>query len=398
MWACRQIEPFYSEQGHQLELGFAPGSQFSKVVLMLKTALTDWHAANGGKMVNFAGWSMPVEYDSIVTEHNAVRTAAGLFDVSHMGRLRFANDCAESLLERLATRKIEGMGVGRIRYSLMTNESGGILDDVLIYRLEELDGQVKFWMVVNASNREKILAWLLQHDPENTAGLEDRTMDTAMIAVQGPLAVPTVDKMLHISVADMKYYTGQFVLYKGYPLLVSRTGYTGEDGVELVPPAEYAQALWQEVMDAGKELGFHAAGLGARDTLRLEAAMPLYGHELGEDINPAQADLGFALTLKDRTFVGSQAIVAAAGDLSLRKRVGLELDGRRAAREHSPILVGGVIVGEITSGSFSPTLQKPIAMGYIDPGLCEIGTDVEVDIRGKMHSAKIVALPFYSRR
>ena len=279
---------------------------------MLKTPLTDWHAQHGGKMVDFAGWSMPVQYSSIVDEHQAVRKAAGLFDVSHMGRLRFANPEAEALLEGLATRKIAGMGTGRIRYSLMTNAAGGILDDVLIYKLQELDGEEKFWMVVNASNREKILGWLKENDPQNQAGLEDRTTETAMIAVQGPQAVALVDGLLDCSVAEMKYYTGQFVLYQGYPLLVSRTGYTGEDGVELVPPAEHAEALWQTILDAGKEQGVLPAGLGARDTLRLEAAMPLYGHELSEDINPAQADVGFAITLKDRTFVGSQAIASAS--------------------------------------------------------------------------------------
>lgn len=365
---------------------------------MLKTPLTDWHAANGGKMVDFAGWSMPVQYQSIVQEHQAVRNAAGLFDVSHMGRLRFENPEAEALLEGLATRKIAGMGTGRIRYSLMTDANGGILDDVLIYKLAELDGPEKFWMVVNASNREKILGWLREHDPQNQAGLEDRTTETAMIAVQGPEAISLVDSLLDISVSEMKYYTGQFVLYQGYPLLISRTGYTGEDGVELVPPAEHATALWQTLLDAGRQKGVLPAGLGARDTLRMEAAMPLYGHELSEQINPAQADVGFAITLKDRTFVGHDAIATAANDENLPRRVGLELEGRRPAREQSAIMVGDQTVGEVTSGTFSPTLQKPIAMGYLAPGYAGIGTDVQIDIRGKLHSAKVVELPFYSRK
>lgn len=365
---------------------------------MLSTPLTNWHSANGGRMVDFAGWSMPVQYSSIVEEHNAVRNAAGLFDVSHMGRLRFENAYAEELLESLATRKIAGMGTGRIRYSLMCNEEGGILDDVLIYKLTEADGQDKFWMVVNASNRDKIVAWLKTHDPENKAGMEDRTVSTAMIAVQGPAAVSLVGGLLNQNLDEMKYYTGQFVQYNGYSLLVSRTGYTGEDGVELVPPADQAEALWQSIMDAGKSAGVVAAGLGARDTLRLEAAMPLYGHELSESINPAQADVGFAITLKDRTFVGSQAITDAKENDSLNLRVGLELEGRRPAREHSPIQVDGQVVGEVTSGTFSPTLQKPIAMGYVPAKFFAVGTTVDVDIRGKLHTAKVVALPFYSRK
>ncbi len=364
---------------------------------MLKTALTDWHAAHGGRMVDFAGWSMPVQYDSIMAEHAAVRTQAGLFDVSHMGRLRFSAPEAESLLERLATRKIAGTPTGRIRYSLMCNSEGGILDDVLVYKLRELDGQERFWMVVNASNREKILAWLQQHDPNNSAGLTDLTLQTAMIAVQGPQAVGVVDQLLDLDVAGMGYYTGQFVQYQGYPLLVSRTGYTGEDGVELVPPAEHAVALWETVLARGADLGFRPAGLGARDTLRLEAAMPLYGHELSESINPAHADLGFAITLKDRDFVGRDAILAAQQQSDARVRVGLELEGRRPAREECAVMSGEQTIGVVTSGTFAPTLQKPIAMAYIDPAYRALGTAVEVDIRGKRHAATVVKLPFYSR-
>lgn len=364
---------------------------------MQHTALTEWHAAHGGKMVDFAGWSMPVQYDSIMAEHAAVRNQAGLFDVSHMGRLRFSSPTAEALLERLATRKIAGTPVGKIRYSLMCNDQGGILDDVLIYRMQELDGGDKYWMVVNASNREKILNWLHRHDPQNEAGLEDRTRTTAMIAVQGPLAVPKIQELLKIDVAGMGYYSGQFVEYRGYPLLVSRTGYTGEDGVELIAPNEHAVALWELVLAEGASAGFRPAGLGARDTLRLEAAMPLYGHELSEEINPAHADLGFAINLKDREFVGRSAIVAAQKIPGSRRRVGLELEGRRPARENCPVLVGGQVVGMVTSGTFAPTLQKPIAMAYVDPTQAEVGRQVEVDIRGKLHPATIVKLPFYSR-
>lgn len=369
-----------------------------KVIQMLQTALHDWHVGNGGKMVDFAGWSMPVQYQSIVAEHHAVRKAAGLFDVSHMGRFRFAGTGAEALLESLATRKIAGIGRGRIRYSLLTNSDGGILDDVLIYKVQELDGTDRIWMVVNASNRGKIWQWLQQHDPGNATGLEDRTHDTAMIAVQGPAAIELVQRTLKISAGDLKYYTGEFVSYQGAPVLVSRTGYTGEDGVELVPPADLATTIWQQLLDAGKQQGVMAAGLGARDTLRLEAAMPLYGHELSESINPANADLGFAMTLPDRTFVGRQAIAAAAENSQARRRVGLELEGRRPAREHSPVLRDNQMVGEVTSGTFSPTLEKPIAMAYVDPGCSALGTQVQIDIRGKMHAATVVPLPFYTRK
>jgi len=252
-------------------------------------------------------------------------------------------------------------------------------------------------MVVNASNREKILDWLKLHDPANQAGMHDLTMQTAMIAVQGPKAVAVVDKMLDIDVAGMGYYTGQFTRYNGYPLLVSRTGYTGEDGVELIPPAEHAVALWETLLEQGQAEGFRPVGLGARDTLRLEAAMPLYGHELSEQINPADADLGFALTLKDRKFVGRDAILAVQQQGSHRVRVGLELEGRRPAREECGILVNGQVVGVVTSGTFAPTLQKPIAMCYVDREHSQLGTQVDIDIRGKVHQAIVVKLPFYTR-
>jgi len=365
---------------------------------MLKTALADWHAQHGGKMVDFAGWWMPVQYQGIVAEHQAVRTAVGLFDVSHMGRLRFTHTAAaEALLEKLATRKIQGMPLGKIRYSLLTREDGGILDDVLIYRLRETDGQEKFWMVVNASNRAKIVAWLRQHDPENQSGLQDLTLETAMIAVQGPAAVGLVDEMLDLEVAQMGYYTGRMVTYHGYPLLVSRTGYTGEDGVELIPPASHAEVLWQTLVDRGETVGVVPAGLGARDTLRLEAGMPLYGHELSESINPAEAGLDFAINLADRDFVGRDAIAAAKQQGLKQVRVGLELEGRRPAREDCPVLVDQQVVGRVTSGTFAPTLQKPIAMAHLPPARAALGTRVQVDIRGKQHAATIVKVPFYSR-
>jgi aminomethyltransferase len=252
-------------------------------------------------------------------------------------------------------------------------------------------------MVVNASNRDKILEWLRRHDPQNKAGLEDRTHTTAMIAVQGPLAVPAIHDLLGVDVAGMGYYSGQFVNFQGYPLLVSRTGYTGEDGVELIAPNEHAVALWELVLARGASAGFRPAGLGARDTLRLEAAMPLYGHELSEEINPAHADLGFAINLKDRHFVGRDAILAAQGLAGSRRRVGLELDGRRPARENCPVVTQGQTIGIVTSGTFAPTLQKPIAMAYVDPSFAEVGRSLEVDIRGKLHAATVVKLPFYSR-
>ena len=281
----------------------------------LQTPLHSWHSSNNGRIVDFAGWSMPVQYGSIVEEHHAVRKAIGLFDISHMGRLNFGGENAAQFLDHVATRRIVGMKPGQIRYGLVCNESGGILDDVLVYRLEDSKGNAEgdfvqsgkhptHQMVVNASNREKIIAWfnqLLESGTpfsRETVWFDDVTLATAMIAVQGPLAVETMQPLLDVDLQSMKYYTGSNAMFLGgvtgsnSPCFVSRTGYTGEDGCEITVDAEYAIPIWEAILKAGNSCGAMAAGLGARDTLRLEAAMPLYGHELSEEINPVQARPG----------------------------------------------------------------------------------------------------------
>ena len=374
------------------------------------TPLADWHSAHGGRMVDFAGWSMPVQYGSIVEEHHATRRAAGLFDVSHMGRLRLDGGGAEAFLDRLLTRKVVGQGPGKIRYSLVCNASGGILDDVLVYHLQESRGGLYHLVVVNASNREKIVAWFRsQLSPADDVQLADRTQETAMIAVQGPAALRCVEPLVGADIGGLGYYTGTETTICGQRGVVSRTGYTGEDGCELIVPAAAAVEVWEKVLAHGKSTGAMAAGLGARDTLRLEAAMPLYGHELSEQINPLQAGLSFAVNLEGRDFLGRAALVAAKQNKEQPVRVGLELAGRRAAREHyavhsSPPLRGGppatesrATIGEVTSGTFSPTLQKPIAMAYVPPRYAEVGTELAVDIRGSAEPARVVKLPFYSR-
>ena len=363
---------------------------------LLKTSLCNWHVENGGRMVDFAGWSMPVQYGSIIDEHNATRNAFTLFDVSHMGRFQFMGPDAESFLESLTTRRVAGMGIGKIRYSLMTNEAGGILDDVLVYRLGDEQAS-HFAMVVNASNRTKIADWIKKHQGDSDIGFQDRTEETAMIAVQGPQALAAAAQICALDPNTLSYYTGALTEIDGSQGMVSRTGYTGEDGCELVVDAPQAPTVWSKLLQLGESCGAMAAGLGARDTLRLEAAMPLYGHELSETINPVQAGLGFAINLKDRQFCGRDAIAAFKKDKSLPCRIGLELDGRRAAREHSVISVGGLTIGEVTSGTFSPTLQKPIAMGYVPREHSELGMELQVEIRGTQHAAKVVELPFYRR-
>jgi glycine cleavage system T protein (aminomethyltransferase) len=380
---------------------------------LLRTPLADWHSAHGGRMVDFAGWAMPVQYGSIVAEHQATRQAAGLFDVSHMGRLRLDGAGATAFLDRLLTRKVAGLGPGKIRYSLVCNETGGILDDVLVYHLQEHGGSLYHLLVVNASNRQKIVAWLRSHlKPGEDVSLADRTTDTAMMAVQGPAALRCVEPVVGADVGGLGYYTGTETTICGHAGIVSRTGYTGEDGCELIMPAAAAALVWEKVLAHGKDMGAMPAGLGARDTLRLEAAMPLYGHELSEQINPIQSGLAFAVTLEGREFVGRAALVAAKENKKQPVRVGLELSGRRAAREHYPVwkqefcessvdpklgMYTEHVIGEVTSGTFSPTLQKPIAMAYVEPQYAEVGTEVAVNIRGAGTPARVVKMPFHVR-
>ena len=361
---------------------------------LARTPLYDWHASHGGRMVDFAGWCMPVQYASITAEHQATRTAAGLFDISHMGRLRFDGDDAPAFLDRLVTRRVADLKPGRIRYALVTNEAGGILDDVLVYHLRDAAERSYFLVVVNASNREKILRWLAPRlAAERDVHLTDVTRDWAMIAVQGPRALSLVQPLVDVELAAMKYYTGREALIAGHGGIVSRTGYTGEDGCELIVGSQAAPGVWQRLIDAGAT----PAGLGCRDTLRLEAAMPLYGHELTENINPYQAGLAFAVDLEDREFTGQAALATFAADPKLPRRVGLELAGKRVPRENYPVLLQGRRVGEITSGTFSPTLEKPIAMAYVAPEAVAPGTELAVDVRGRAEPARVVPLPFYRR-
>jgi aminomethyltransferase len=361
---------------------------------LLHTPLHSWHAAHGGRLVDFAGWSMPVQYSSIVEEHQACRTSAALFDVSHMGRLFFEGPGAEAFLDRILTRKVLGLTPGKVRYSLVCNEEGGILDDVLIYYVIGLVGPPYFLLVVNASNRAKIVAWINRQLPRDVQ-LTDRTTQTAMIAVQGPQALERVTPHASFSLADMTYYSSITSTLDGVPTVISRTGYTGEDGCELIVEAPHAERLWTLLIGDGAR----PAGLAARDTLRLEAAMPLYGHELSESINPYQAGLDFAVSLKDREFVGRAALERFKNDPAQPKRVGLTLTGRRIPREHYGVFADDEKqIGEVTSGTFSPTLNKPIAMAYVPPRFATVGTKLAIDIRGSREPCEVVPLPFYRRQ
>jgi len=372
---------------------------------LAKTPLHEWHSAHNGRMVDFAGWSMPVQYGSILGEHQAAREGVGLFDVSHMGRLRFSGKGVPAFLDSLVTRRVDNLKSGAIRYALVCNEQGGILDDVLVYNLTNGDVEPVFAMVVNASNRAKIVAWIEQQlDTVDDVVMIDDTEISAMIAVQGPRALEVVQPLVSIDVSALKYYTGDFAQIGTLPGFVSRTGYTGEDGCELVFPGDGAEDVWEKLLASDLCDNIQAVGLGARDTLRIEAAMPLYGHELSEEIDPLSAGLGFAVNLvkskKDATpreFIGSQALgEIQAGGLS-KVRVGLELPGRRAPRENYAVFNDSEEVGIVTSGVFSPTLEKAIGMAYVAPEFASIGQELSVDLRGKQVSASVVDLPFYQK-
>ncbi|MGE0756463.1 MAG: glycine cleavage system aminomethyltransferase GcvT [Pirellulaceae bacterium] len=364
---------------------------------LLRTPLYAWHVAHQARVVDFGGWEMPVQYSSIVEEHQATRRAVGIFDISHMGRLRFDGPGRAAFLDRLLTRRVARLAEGKIRYSLVTNEAGGILDDVLIYALRDTDGRPFHLLVVNASNRTKIVEWIeRQLRADEDVQMTDQTLETAMISVQGPRALATVGDWISVPLEPMEYYTGTMATIAGVPGIVSRTGYTGEDGCELIVPAAAAEAIWERCLRSGESAGIRPVGLGARDTLRLEAAMPLYGHELSEQLNPYQAGLSFAVQL-DHEFIGRAALEQVKASPPTTCRIGLEMSGKRVPREHYGVLAGNDRVGEVSSGTFSPTLEKPIAMAYVPPEHAAAGTDLFIDIRGKREPARVVALPFYRR-
>ncbi|MCC7203916.1 MAG: glycine cleavage system aminomethyltransferase GcvT [Phycisphaeraceae bacterium] len=361
---------------------------------MHQTAFHSLHVKHGAKFVDYFGWQLPIMYKSIHEEHRQVRTSAGLFDVSHMGRIKITGRHARRLLERVLTRRITDMEEMACRYSLVCNERGGVMDDVIVYRYPD------YWMlVVNAANREKIFAHLRANVGDLSVKLDDFTLSSAMVAVQGPKAMSFIGEFSR-EIPTLKRYhfcLKNLVIMK---LTVSRTGYTGEDGVEIIMPgnlAAMALKLWLKDDDESGVL--KPAGLGARDTLRLEAGMPLYGHELTEDIDPLSAGLNFAVTLdKDQMdqgepFIGQEALkkIAAAGPA--RKLVGLKLEGRRTPRQGMNVLAGDAVVGQVTSGCLSPTLECPIAMAFVQSG----ATPTSIDFGSEKLAAQQTPLPFYKR-
>ena len=364
-----------------------------------RTPLYDWHATHNGRIVEFGGWEMPVQYTSIVDEHHAVRKAAGLFDISHMGRLQVTGTDAPRVLDHLVTCRVDTLAIGQIRYGLMCNDAGYVLDDVLVYRnCDNIYG-----LVVNAGNTDKIRTWIENRhgDVAAASGMLDFQMkdlgeQSVMLALQGPKALAILQRLTATDLSAMKYYTCVSGQVAGIPTCISRTGYTGEDGFELIAFGP-AVELWEKLLATGRDDGLVPCGLGCRDTLRLEAAMPLYGHELNENVDPLTAGLSFAVKLDKPNFIGRDALLKIKDRPNRPVRVGLKLASRRIAREHSEVYSGTDRIGEVSSGTFSPTLEQSIAMAYVSVEHSSVGTSVEVDIRGKRESAAVVPLPFYKR-
>ncbi|WP_082514987.1 glycine cleavage system aminomethyltransferase GcvT [Yonghaparkia sp. Root332] len=363
--------------------------------------LHEQHVALGASFTDFAGWQMPVRYTSDLAEHHAVRTAAGLFDISHMAEISILGEAAGAFLDEALAGRLSALAVGKAKYSLILDERGGIIDDLIVYRITDHE----FLVVANASNRDAVVAALTARTADHGVAIDDRTDATALIAVQGPAAREVLEatpQFLAPELDELKYYawtTGTFTGPEGddsIEVLVARTGYTGEDGFELYLDVAHAAALWRALLAAGEPLGLQPCGLASRDTLRLEAGMPLYGHELGTSIQPVQAGLGRVVVTAKQSFVGKAAIEAGPGE-SARVLVGLAAEGRRAARAGYAVMSGDEVVGEITSGALSPTLGHPIAMAFVDPAHAEPGTTLDLDVRGSRIPATVVPLPFYKK-
>lgn len=358
-----------------------------------KTPLYDFHTAHGGKMVPFAGYLLPVQFqDGVIKEHLAVRTACGLFDVSHMGEVLFSGPDALNNVEHLLTNRIADMEVGRVRYSPLCNEQGGMVDDLVVYRL----GEDQFLLVVNAANRDKDVAWFRSHQFGNVT-IEDQSDRYAQLALQGPLAREVMEHLADPNALPVRNYTFvQDVDAQGIQCLVSRTGYTGESGYELYCAPEKAVALAEKLLLAGQAYGLELCGLGARDTLRLEAAMPLYGHEMNDDVTPLETNLGMFVKMDKGDFVGREALIDA-GEPG-RTRVGLEVMDRGIVREDSAVYVDDRLVGHTTSGTMGPFVRKAIAMALIERGALAEGGECMVDVRARRLRTKVVPLPFYKRQ
>jgi len=360
---------------------------------MKETPLNKAHKALGARMVEFAGWEMPVQYDSALREHIAVRKTVGLFDVSHMGRVRIKGRDALALVQRVSCNDAARLADGQAQYSGLLNAAGGFIDDIIVHRV----AGDHFMICVNASGREKDIAWFLEHRAGNV-DVVDESDATAQIAVQGPKAIEILQPLTSIPLREIKYYWFREGDVGGAKALVARTGYTGEDGFELYLPAASAEPTWNRLMALGQAVGVHPAGLAARNTLRLEMKMPLYGNDIDHTTTPWEAGLGWIVKLAKPDFVGRTALERQKAQGIQRKLVGFELVDRGIARDHFPVWIDDQPAGHVTSGSYSPSLEKSIGMAYLPIDHEDPGSRLSVEVRGKRLAAQVVETPFYRRK
>jgi len=361
-----------------------------------QTALHDVHVAAGAKMVSFGGWSMPVQYGAILDEARCVRGHTGLFDLGHMGRLEVKGPDAIKFLDTLTTSFVGKIPLSAIRYGLVCDETGGPLDDLLLYKTSDED----IFIVANASNSATVIAWLKDHSSGHDVTITDRTDELAMLALQGPASQDALQPLaLDKDLSEIGYYKFGFATVCGIPnVRISRTGYTGEDGFELYFPAGESVRVWNAVMESGKPHGMQPIGLAARDTLRLEAGMPLYGHEIDREHNPIEAGLNFGISFKEEKgdWIGREALAAIKADPK-HKLVGIKTDGKRVPRQGYVLFNGDDEVGHVCSGAVSPTLDTNIGSAYLPVELAVAGQTIDMDIRGKRQQCVVCDLPFYSR-
>jgi aminomethyltransferase len=358
-----------------------------------KTPLNQVHRALGAKMVDFGGWDMPVQYSGIIEEHKAVRTKAGLFDVSHMGEIRVKGPDALKFLQKMLSNDLSKVKTYQIQYNILCLPSGGVVDDLLVHKENDND----YLLVVNASNTDKDFKWFLEHKEDEDVEIIDESPETGQIAIQGPLAESILQKLTDVNLADIKFYRYTYGQVDGVKCLISRTGYTGEDGFEVYCPQEKTVQLWNKLLEVGGD-NILPCGLGARDTLRFEAKLPLYGHEMSEEITPLEAGLGRFVALdKEEDFIGKFALKAQKEAGVPRKVVGIEMLERGIPRAGYAVKKDGKEIGFITTGSYAPSLDKNLGLVLIDSAHADIGTELTVSIRNKDVKAQIVPIPFYKR-
>ena len=364
----------------------------TETVALRKTALNQTHRTMGARMVEFGGWDMPLEYSGIVPEHMAVRTRVGLFDVSHMGEIEIEGAVALPLLQQLTCNDVSRLRVNQAQYSGLMNERGGLVDDLLIHRLEEQH----YFLCVNAARREADFAWICLH---NEVGARVRNTSDAytQLALQGPRSLAVLQPLTSVDLTALKYYWFLRGTVCGVECLVARTGYTGEDGFEIYLPVSESERIWRELIEAGKAEGILPCGLGARNTLRLEAGMLLYGHDMNEETTPLEANLRWICKLEKGGFLGREVLLRQAQEGVSRILVGFEMRDRAIARDDAPVWVNERQVGKVTSGSYVPFLKRNIGFAYVPKEYSEIGQRIFVQIRGAMAAAEVVPTPIYRR-